>query len=547
MTDVKRIEDSVRAGRNALLTTVFQTVEVHYASMLTGEALEVAGLPAVPFGVRMVSYLAPSVLAFFIKHGIGSPCLRKCALFIQDNIGLVCQIAAVVSAIALIALGHLAMGIAATAFITIGFLDKLGLLPEPLRQILHTYGPMVRVVTGLIIGDLFEKFFAIVSLVSYCYEKYTNSTEAGTIDELSEQKEALDFLLLNIILNEPVELEINPYHLKLDTLAPPPNVSIQELIPLFDSIDWLEQLPILKAKFASDARFEEFHGKIESINEQAIIILAKEWLQTFLDEIINRHIINGEIHDYDRLENYLKTVTDQLQKTENTQTKADALMRLAIEGGGYCGPGKFHVVEELYSELALQSNTIPTDIKILLRLQDARTHWFQTKYAETNLKKDDCCLTKCMKWIFDFQDLHLYNIFLNLHGQSLALRKASADNDYASGVDPITKLGVKKFTEHIQESFKALYTTDYAISQLQDGVGHASLPRSDLFQWWNKWIERQPIDDAEKQALSEELENNNTLLGKPMQEGNVLTPGPFNVNFLKAMALDLGILKRKFS
>ena len=107
ITDVKRIEDSVRVGRNALLTAVTQTTQFHYSSTLANAALEAGGYEAVPFEGKLVGYLAPSLIAFYIKQGVSNSALRKTLLFIQDHLGLLCQLAAAISSIALIAFGHL--------------------------------------------------------------------------------------------------------------------------------------------------------------------------------------------------------------------------------------------------------------------------------------------------------------------------------------------------------------------------------------------------------------------------------------------------------
>ena len=548
ITDVKRIEDSVRVGRNALLTAVTQTTQFHYSATLGNAALEAGGYEAVPFEGRLIGYLAPSLIAFCIKKGVGHSKLRNTLLFIQDHLGLLCQLAAVVSSIALIAFGHLYLAIASLAFLGIGFLDRMGLLPESLRHPLHEYSPLIRVATGIIVGDIIEKLFAILSLVTYCYEKYMGciaKTEPETVvTDASNVRQLLTLPLLQQILDNEVSFELNAQHIQIDPLPTVPDTDPQNLLNLFDAIDWTVHLPALRAKFANDIRFVEIYGHVNDMANEEIVNLSRSNLQTYIHSIMNRHIAEGEIHDYDRIQNYLKIITNELQQTEDEIKKTDALIRLSVEGGLYCGPGKFHVAEELFSELALGSHSIPTETKVLIRLQDTRTQWFQAKYANilTILTEQETCMMSLMKWLFDFQDLHLYNIFLNLHGQPLGLRKASADNDHAAMIDPMTKSAVKNFTNQIQDSFKEDYTTLQTVSSIQEAIGHSVLPRPDIYSWWANWIDRQEVTDERKQELIVQLQNA-ALLGRPMQEGDALTPGAFNRGFLKAMALDMGILK----
>lgn len=546
MADVKRIEDSVRAGRNAVLTAVAQSTEIHYASILSNAALESAGYTPIPFAARAIGYLAPPVLAFFIKQGIDSPAVRKCALWVQDHLGLLCQLAAAVSSIALVAFGQLALGLTCLALIGIGFLDRFGVLPEFIRLPLHEYSPVVRVVTGLIIGDIFEKIFALFSLAAYGYQRYQSySAQRVSIHEVHQapliaHKEPLTLDRLKIILATEPAFEINPYHLKLDTLAPPPNVEISELRELFKTVSWETELPILKKKFQSDLRFRELHGTIYQVDDVTIIEMLAAQLENYIDSIERRHISAGEIHDYDRLDCYLKTIIGELQKTDDPIKKADALMRLAIDGGSYCGPEKFNVAEDLYVELAMGSKAISPELKILLRLQSARTHWFMSKYNEVvnSLNANESCLTKMMKSVLDFQDLHLYNLFANSHGQAFGLLKSGADNDHVALVDPLTQSLAASVTESLETAFQKEYNRNYVIKELQEAVGTKVLPRLDLFTWWSDWIDKQEISPEEKDALQGELSLGN-LLGHRMQSDAYV----FKKKFLQAMALDIGILK----
>lgn len=556
ITDMKRIEDSVRAGRNALFMSITQASQVHFASTMASEALLAAGLNEVPFEGRMIGYLAPVVIAYFIKGGIDSPCVRKCAIFIQNSIGILCQLAALVSVIAMIALGHLAFGITAAAIIAIGFLDRMGALPDVISHFIHNYSPLIRGTMGLIVGGIVEKIFAVISLVTICYQKYISCTEKQEVREaLITQKETLDLPLLEKIIARTVELEVNPHHLQIPLLPPSPNVDIQSLVDLFETIDWHSQIAVVRAKFKDDLRFKELYGNVDEYNEATLIKLLKTNLQKFIDDATNRHVDGGVIHEFTRLQDYLKTVAYQLPK-ENKITQVDVLVRLAVEGGGYCGPEKLHLGEELYCQLAQNSDIISPETKILLRLQDLRTNWFNKEYDESNVKSknDDGCLLKFLKWIVDFQDLHLYNLFVNTHGQKLGIRKSSSDNDYAAAVDPLTKLYMANETQKILDDFDKIYTRSYIEEQLQDGAGTSTVPIPDLYSWWQSWVERQEIDQERKNEILNGITAvRPQILNLPMQPRppageipeHLLGALPFNITLLKAMALDIGILKIK--
>jgi len=538
ITDVKRIEDSVRAGRNAILTAITQSVQVQYAFTLSDEALRVAGLESVHWGVKIATYLTPAVLALFNKGGRGN-CVT---LFIQNHIGTLCQIASAVSAIALIYFGFLALGITSLAILGIGLLDRLGVLPAFIRHPIHEYSPLLRVATGLVVGDLFEKIFAIATLVAYCYEKYLTCAspkelEVAPIDR-TDQRQLLDLPLLERILNDTVKLEINPGHLNYQIMIPASDVDYRKLLTLFNDIDWTLHMHVMRKKFEQDNRFKELGNR-----EADLVQYARQNLINYLDSIHKEHIAEGEIHDYERLQNYLKTITDHLERKDEV-TRADALLRFAVEGGNYCGPEKFHVAEDVYALIVQETEGIPVETKTLFSLQDARTRWMEGKYAEMieEFAQSSSCLHVVMRWLFDFQDLHVYNQFLNVYGNEFGLRKGSADNDHLAAIDPLTKTIVKNFINQYRTMFKKTYDTDFVIDHLQNRIGRPGLPGNDVFTWWHQWLERQSIDDMRKEALTQEL-NANNLLGRPLRTGYIDAPGPFDKRFIAAQLVAQGVLR----
>lgn len=551
ITDSRRIEDSVRVGRNATLTALTQMAQLNYTFALSNEALVAAGGAEVPIAARVITYLTPAALAFAIKSGIDNPILRDLANFVQEHLGLVCQVASVVSSIALVVFGHVILGVTSLAILAIGFLDRMGLLPEAMRHFIHEYSPVIRVATGILVGDAFEKLFALASLALYGYGKYVECTsppepilaEAPIIR--SDRTDRLDINLLRQILNGQVALEINPAHIDREIrLPPPPNVEIGELNTIADRIDWTHHVETIRNKLLDDPRFTEINGSPRTWTPAALITFVKNNLHRYVDAVVNRSIVHGEIHDYERLQGYLKHVAHELpQKNEITQ--ADALLRIAIEGADYCGPAMFHVGEELYSELVLGMKELPILTKVLYALQDGRNSWMEALYGQSIelLNQADSCMTRIFLFLFDLNDRHMYHQFINMYGTRFGLRRGAAENDHAAIVDPVARSVFRNLVEAFQEMFDHDYNADYAIETVQERMGYSELAGMDIFKFWADWVARQEISDLEKERLTEEIYAQQ-LLGTPIRFGDLTAPGEFNPPFIEAMLVDMGILRR---
>ncbi len=138
--ETKRVEDSVRVGENNLYTTIFQTFEANTALYFTGEALTASGRQPFSWQTQSVVYLTPLVITL-LKQIPGK--IRTAMNFCQDNLGSLYQLASAVSAVALYYFGQTALAVPSLVILGIGFLDRKGILPVAMRQLLHRYGAPV--------------------------------------------------------------------------------------------------------------------------------------------------------------------------------------------------------------------------------------------------------------------------------------------------------------------------------------------------------------------------------------------------------------------
>lgn len=567
MESARRMEDSVRAGRSATLTAVTQFSQVSQALMYVERALTAIGSTLPNFGVRTAFYLAPPLLAFAATCGIENETLRNAVLFAQEHLGTLCQIAAAVSSVAIACFGDLLFGVASCAVLGIGFLDRLGLLPTDVRQIIHECTFPLSVGAGLFFGSLFFRIASAFNLALYGFQWYFSpaaQAAAPAPSASSIPEHGLDAAQLrDIIRNGPQDISINKEYVAISTLPPIPEIDITQLIAKLNAVtDWKSHVGPLRTKLKLDARFRELHGNPDSKSDEFIVQYVKDSLKAFITSIAERRVLVGEPRDYERLHNYLKIITRGIDQEKDEVSRIDMLVRLAVEGGEYCGPGKFEVAEGIYAAMAEGGAEIPFRIKVLNALQSDRNAKMQGMYSEmirilqemanVPIPPDtglfDRIMMTLFSWyiklynsLFDLQDVHYYNAFLNLYGHEFGLRKAGADNDSLAIRQPALQLILDNtIMELFRDYFWSQHSERSTVKLIKDSIGTARMPKPEVYEWWRQWIERQDIGETAKAALREEFEGFQTIYGRRLESYD----GKIKDEFVLAMLFDLGVFRK---
>jgi hypothetical protein len=222
---------------------------------------------------RTMAFLVTQVVIDFLKIGkTNSPDL----ILAQKMVGSLCQLIALVSSVALIFFGHLALGVTSTSILVLGFIDFLGFLPTYISNPIHEYTPVLREYTPvlrlfiqLISGNLFIKLFSIYLLAPFCQKKYS----AYFTKPVVTHKEILDLPLLEKILKGTAILEVNPYHLSLEPSLPVSTIGMQEvkienLMDLFNEINFDNRIDeiIKNEKFIKFAVFDSEFSELNELN-----------------------------------------------------------------------------------------------------------------------------------------------------------------------------------------------------------------------------------------------------------------------------------------
>ena len=244
------------------------------------------------------------------------------------------------------------------------------------------------------------------------------------------------------------------------------------------------------------------------------------------------------------MNHYLKVITSTLQ-TQNDLTRANALIKLAIEGGDYCGIGKFRVAQEVYSSLVDGISDLNLETKILHSLQEERLRLFhQIYFVIWNLNRP----MQFLGWLMDYQDIHIFNQTAFGLSSTLGLPDHGAEDDNTIDPSPVLR-GIQNFSLspikemfwdgilEVNESVTGCYTTEVILDHFSISIGTALLPKQEFYQWWGEWIERQDISPEEKDELTRELTEDQTLYGVPFEVNEQI-----QIPFIKAMLLEMGIL-----
>ena len=529
ISEVKRIEDSVKAGENTYLTALFQTYQGHKSVGVAEKALEAAGMPIFSWAGKAVVYVTPALLGVLKNSTFIPDCFRSVIAFFQENISNLYLIATVVSSVALLFFGQIFFAVSALLFLGIGFMDRNGLLPVEMRKFLHEHSKMVIYLTSLVAGGIIDKIFVLLNVVLLFVGKFCAKKHDGQNFVL---KQNLTPQLMEDFLNGQVSAKINREFIHYNPFPPVPDIDIQSLVGEFDQIDWQKHLPALRQKLKIDPRFVARYRDPALKSDQELIDFAKHSLETCITSIKEKRVLAGEPADYEKLHNYLKLIAKHLETQQNEIERTDILLRLAIEGGEYCGPGKFEVIESIYAQTVGENPEIPLSDKIAYCLQDERNLWMQGFYSRIAQNQVGNTVGKVIDW----HDIHNYNRFLSLHGDEFGLRKAAADNDDSTMIDSAMKWIMGRLSSGaLQDWFWREHTLYDQTQTVIDSIGTPKLPKPEVYEFWWNWIDRQEIETEAKAALQEELADG-TLYGAPIERNGRMT-----YEFATLMLLDMGI------
>lgn len=230
LTEIVRQEDNNVAKKGFLLVATNQFFEVLCAKSYVNQALTMASCRELPLAGRVVLYLTPPLLAYAASMKIQNSVVRSVVHTLHAHIGTLCQIAVVVSSVAMIILGSPILGVTSLAVLGIGLLDRKGLLPSRVSHFLHNYSFPILAVTTILSGHYIEGVICIVIEVAFRF--FNRKQSASALPAPVDRKNFLDADKLLEFLSNPKPLAVNEEHYRYPIATQSPDVRdrlLQEL------------------------------------------------------------------------------------------------------------------------------------------------------------------------------------------------------------------------------------------------------------------------------------------------------------------------------
>lgn len=602
MTTCKQMEDTFRQGRNKGTVALLQIQQLHCSMGQVSSALKATNRPELHWGARWACILTPAMIAIASRQGFANMTVRRIINFAHDHIGTLAHVVSVVALTVLFVQGQVIFASVSLVYLGIGLLARKHILPERMRQIIFRSGFVVGNLTALILGDPVSKVFALLDIaiiVGNKWMEHRNRQNPVVLEPQVQHEQVAPVLVSSeqfkkgINGSAPIEtlrVAVNKGHVNLNVLPEvPPEITVDTLKELCDNFPWERHKRVYMTKLESDPRWTEIakpgdpRSTLQRIKDLFSRIFSccktqrhpaatepqtppeldqdgkgvqfiKAQMKKFVDSIKNRRITEGEPADYSLLQYYLRFIAQKLPE-EKEMYQADIMLRLAVEGGEYCGPGKFRVASEAYQDVISSAGSIPLKIRILNALQLERRRQFDIIY---NYLWQAPTMGP-FKYIIDPTDIHTYNQFMLLIGPEFGLPKNGADQDNTAGVDATTKFIYAKMMPIFRDLFwkgKTVSTTtlerrpdtpwwkiwkryhrvqketvfpgntpDRINEVVRNIIGKGQAPKDDFYDWAKEWINRQPISPEEKEKLRKSIAG----------EGEISSETTINVTLLEML------------
>ncbi len=605
-------DETYRQGRHHFMTAINQILEWGLALEQVSVCLQAANVNYSLTKWNIAQFVVPMGVAYLSSRQIEVLHISEAANFVQNHLGKLSLLAMAVSTIGLLILGHTFLAVTTLAYLTVGLLERQNVLPESAQKVLHYANFFIGNFTGLYLGGLFVRVICTLNLIVATVKKYFEhrlfneekafqALERLKTDDGEDFQEGTEARKNQVSLNELQKLThdtvctMRQSHIQEKPLpSVDEKVQITDILDLADQVDWLQHEHVIKGKLAKDKRWLEV-GQFEA---EPIEYFQRN-LKSLIESIRDRQILQGKPLNYEMLEFYCRFIAQELQnihkkneeecnediKKQNEITIADTLIWLGVEGGEYCGTGKFGIVEEVYENLLAQAEGLPLETRVLACEQQERQRIWQHIYQ---LVWTTNPITQAFGYFSEINAIHNANLFINLvqAGEKFGIPHQAAKNDQAATINPITHYLAFIFVNTIEKCFwkghsmpqcyisidkpqeeewwKAWkwvqlktetvdvkpYNEEAILTRLNETIGSPQIPKFDIYIWWQKWIYRQNyLSEDQQDELCGQLQE----VPKTDSQGNrVLTFNgePFEVNgkiqpkFLKVMLIEMGIFNK---
>jgi len=355
--------------------------------------------------------------------------------FFAEHSGNMIRVAVVAASVSLIALGSTVYGAAVLTALTYEAVDTLGFVPRRISLFMEIYMPTVSLIGMTLGGTALVRVISVIMLSTNTFPfiakllhqrvdacvRYIFGMEGASLKEIDaplEEKKKMTYDEINKILDSSLyDFELNPAHCShplIDLEHLPKDNDFDRFLPLFDAIDWEGNYQVVQRKLKDDDGFivfllENFPGKkkddIQGDVERYIEELASkkgvskerfaaDWIReqivSFIDALQGKKRIKGLQQDLDEAIKDSAILLPYITSLQNPVDQEDNLLKLAVEGGDYCGRGVKRTTNELIrgilqAEVQQDNAGDPLrdyELRILQSLQNVRHAKIQMIYKQ---------------------------------------------------------------------------------------------------------------------------------------------------------------------
>ena len=590
-------EDTFRQGRHHFMTTVNQILEWSLALEQIARCLDARNVNYSLAGWNVARFVVPMSVAYLASRQIQILHISSAANFIQNHLGKLSLVAMTVATVGLFVLGQTMLAVTTLMYLCVGVLDRYNILPESAQRVVHHADFFIGNLTGLYLGGNFIRIVCTLNLIVGAVRKYFDYRRL--VEEKKENEEVLFDLEKEAFVEEveedtatlisfreleqltdDVECPIRKAHIHKKSLPKvDEDAQIEDILDLYDQIDWTAHEHVVESKLAKDKHWLE----VEQFKSKPMDYFKRN-LRHMVESIKNHDILEGKPASYEMLDYYCRFISQELKK-QDEMTQADMLIWMGVDGGPYCGTGKFGVVEEIYQSLISQATGLSLETRILACEQQERQRVWQHIYQ---LVWTMTPFTQFFGYMSDINAIHNANIFINLiqAGPKFGIPDQTAKNDQTATINPITHYLAFSFVHIAEDCFwkgRAVpqcyisidqssdndwwqvwkwvhlkiekispkpYDQSTIIERFSETIGLPQIPKTDIYRWWAEWIYRQDdLTDTEKYKLMDELQNipQKNASGKLVLNFNnepFEVDGKIRPKFLKAMLIEMGIFDK---
>jgi hypothetical protein len=537
----KAQEDAAYVGCNTWLTALQQLGQAAALQEIYSKMMDVRG--------KTHSVFLEFAAVIFVPMGLGAAKTftdEETIEWLHSNVGNLCQLATLVTAVALLYLGQTAYATTTLAIMTVGYLNRHHYLPLPIEKACSKVSPWIGNISALMYSHWIVKLFALTELIDHANVLLFKRHQVP-YDEAQHHSHLENLQQFEDIYARKVAVEVNPEHV---WIAPFPHSSRTEFAPLIEFCDDF-QWPVdrLLRDLNQDPRWHRSPLKKSFDLASDKLPIALEYARTTFKKMVhdvqNQCIETGEVLDYGVLKSYLGYITDHLHQAPK-EIQDEIMLQLAIEGGDYCGPGIYYQLETAATTLLLNQVSVnreerarlPLKQRILLLLQQERLRVMEGFHDAINKINPGLHFLKGGK-----KDIHGMNYTIQLIGQDFGLPDQGASQDKTATVSKVEQwffprlLGVYskhlwtgleyRYIDNRQKYYEQIegYTVNRILDAIQKQMGLPLFGNSDVYGWAREWNET-----LEDRILAGEFESFGAKIDS---------------NFLKAMLVDMGILRIK--